>query len=332
VKDLNQLINNKITLSNDQEYALIIGATPSQGARSPKLWNKVYKLKKKNIRMYPADVSEIKLKNLVKFLKTQKNFIGGSITAPYKVLIMKYLDKIDNSAKKIGSINTIVKKKNTFTGFNTDYHGASQALKKYKNKKRILVLGCGGASKAVILALNIKFKDSNFFYFNKTYSKVKLFLKKISKKKNYHIFKKLDDLLNLKKIDLIVNTTSVGFNSWINKNKSYYNLKIFSPITNLNNLKKIQKPNLKIFALKNRKIIAKDNSNLGIFFKNNPNSDIFDIIYNPLNTKIMKFGYLSRKKIYNGLEMNLVQAVKAFMIVNKVNNFNLIKQLMTSNG
>ena len=114
MKDLNQLINNKITLSNDQEYALIIGATPSQGARSPKLWNKVYKLKKKNIRMYPADVSEIKLKNLVKFLKTQKNFIGGSITAPYKVLIMKYLDKIDNSAKKIGSINTIVKKKKYF--------------------------------------------------------------------------------------------------------------------------------------------------------------------------------------------------------------------------
>ena len=47
MKDLNQLINNKITLSNDQEYALIIGATPSQGARSPKLWNKVYKSQKK---------------------------------------------------------------------------------------------------------------------------------------------------------------------------------------------------------------------------------------------------------------------------------------------
>ena len=47
MKDLNQLINNKITLSNDQEYALIIGTTPSQGARSPKLWNKVYKSKKK---------------------------------------------------------------------------------------------------------------------------------------------------------------------------------------------------------------------------------------------------------------------------------------------
>ena len=136
MKNINSYIKNTVNIKKNLNYVLIIGLTPSKGARSPKLWNKVYKKNKSQIRMYPADVEKKKLKNFVKFLKKEKSFLGGSITAPYKVDMLKYLDIISSDAKKIGSINTIVKRNQKLIGFNTDYFGALSTLKKIKYKKK----------------------------------------------------------------------------------------------------------------------------------------------------------------------------------------------------
>jgi shikimate 5-dehydrogenase len=46
----------------------------------------------------------------------------------------------------------------------------------------------------------------------------------------------------------------------------------------------------------------------------------------------MKFSYQRKNNVYNGLQMNLIQAVKGFMLTNKTNNFNLVKKAMISNG
>ena len=59
--------------------------------------------------MYPFDVYENNLKKLIVYLKKTK-FVGGSVTAPYKEKIIKYLDNISYESKIIGSINTIIKK------------------------------------------------------------------------------------------------------------------------------------------------------------------------------------------------------------------------------
>ena len=109
--NLSQYLENKLKIKQIAKYALILGASPSKGARSPKLWNRVYKAQKSKIKMYPADVNQKNLKHLVSYLKKDDLFIGGSITIPYKISIMKYLDGIDNKARKIGSINTILKKR-----------------------------------------------------------------------------------------------------------------------------------------------------------------------------------------------------------------------------
>ena len=167
MKNFTNLINNKVSLNEKNFYTLIIGLNPSQGARSPRLWNKVYKKKKSNCRMYPADVSLKNLRNFVNFLKNDEKFLGGSVTAPYKIEIMKYLDEIDFNAKKIGSINTIVKKGSKIKGYNTDYYGAFETLKKIRSNKDILVIGAGGASKAVIIASVDKFKKVIFFFLNR---------------------------------------------------------------------------------------------------------------------------------------------------------------------
>lgn len=326
MSELNNYINNEI-LKKNSSYTLILGLTPSQGARSPKLWNKVYKKTNSQCRMYPADVSNKNLKNLIRFLKIDKKFKGGSITAPYKEEIMKYLDIIDSDAKKIGSVNTIVKKKNKLVGFNTDYFGALTTIKKINYKKNILIFGAGGASKAVILALCKRFKRSNYFFYNRNSKKFN-FLKKFPYIKKIKILKNLSQISMIKDIDLIVNTSSVGSDSWIKKNNGSFNLKFFSPLTKIKNLTLNKNKDLRSFRKKNLKLILEDTNNLKVFFQKNNKIDIFDIIYQPKNTRLLKFAKINGNKIYNGLEMNLIQAVKGFMLVNKLNNFNNIKKKM----
>ena len=65
MKNINRFITNKINIKKNLNYSLIIGLTPSKGARSPTLWNKVNKKNKSRIRMYPAHVEKKKLKNFI---------------------------------------------------------------------------------------------------------------------------------------------------------------------------------------------------------------------------------------------------------------------------
>ncbi len=96
--------------------------------------------------------------------KHQQTLKGMNVTIPYKLAIFPFLDKIDKKAKKIGAVNTIkITKKGKLKGFNTDYYGFKKSLKPLlkKHHKKALVLGTGGASKAVAFALkklDIKFK------------------------------------------------------------------------------------------------------------------------------------------------------------------------------
>lgn len=80
-----------------------------------------------------------------------------NVTIPYKKTVMPFLDYISDTAKKIGSVNTIVKKADKLYGFNTDYYGFSYMVKKsgieIENKK-VLVLGSGGASLTVKAVLS----------------------------------------------------------------------------------------------------------------------------------------------------------------------------------
>ena len=62
-KVLNNIIENEVRVSNLDFYTVIIGTNPSKGARSPKLWNRVYNLEEKKIRMVPLDVREENVEN-----------------------------------------------------------------------------------------------------------------------------------------------------------------------------------------------------------------------------------------------------------------------------
>jgi shikimate dehydrogenase len=77
---------------------------------------------------------------------------GLNVTIPYKEEIIPYLDKLDKEAKKIGAVNTVkFRKDGKLIGYNTDHYGFAKALANYFpiKEKTALILGTGGASKAV---------------------------------------------------------------------------------------------------------------------------------------------------------------------------------------
>lgn len=96
------------------------------------------------------------IEEFTELITNTKGLIGLNVTLPYKECIIPLLDKIDKKAKKIGAVNCITISKNKITkGYNTDYYGFKKSLEPLlkKHHKRALILGTGGASKAVAFAL-----------------------------------------------------------------------------------------------------------------------------------------------------------------------------------
>lgn len=86
----------------------------------------------------------------------EEDFLGFNVTIPYKESIQKYIKEIDAVAQEVGAINTIkVTEENTLVGFNTDVYGFENSLKPLlkKHHQKALILGTGGASKAIAYVL-----------------------------------------------------------------------------------------------------------------------------------------------------------------------------------
>jgi len=105
-----------------------------------------------DLTYHNCDIDSIN--EVVNFLN-DKQFLGFNVTIPYKEQIIPYLDQLDVHAQAIGAVNTIKKFNDTYIGYNTDWIGFTQTLHPYLPLKqsKALVLGTGGASKAVIYAL-----------------------------------------------------------------------------------------------------------------------------------------------------------------------------------
>ena len=98
---------------------------------------------------YEYELKEIAPENLHTFMKT-KDFKAFNVTIPYKQTIIEYLDYVDDLAKEIGAVNTVVNRCGKLYGYNTDYFGLKALIERngieIKGKK-VLILGSGGTSK-----------------------------------------------------------------------------------------------------------------------------------------------------------------------------------------
>ncbi|GAA4818696.1 shikimate dehydrogenase [Litoribaculum gwangyangense] len=100
------------------------------------------------------DIDNIDL--FTSIVKNTKDLKGLNVTIPYKEAVMPFLDKINKKAKEIGAVNTIkITKKGNLVGYNTDCYGFKKSLKPFlkPHHKKALILGTGGASKAIAYSL-----------------------------------------------------------------------------------------------------------------------------------------------------------------------------------
>lgn len=84
------------------------------------------------------------------------DLVGINVTVPHKEGVIKYLDRLDASAIKVGAANVIKKENNKLVGYNSDYMAFRQSLKKWigNYQGEALILGTGGSSKAIQAGLD----------------------------------------------------------------------------------------------------------------------------------------------------------------------------------
>ena len=189
-----------------------------------------------------------------------KSISGLNVTIPYKESIIPYLDVLDNEAEAIGAVNTIKIVNGKLIGCNTDHYGFKSSLLPHLNPthKKALILGTGGASKAVAFALDSLEIEVYF----------------VSRNPKNEQTLAYDDLRikDIQEHTIIVNSTPLG---------THPNIDEYPPIP-YNGIGK--------------------------------NHLLYDLIYNPSETKFLNLGKKANAKVLNGLEMLRLQAEKSWEI------------------
>lgn len=186
----------------------------------------------------------------------KREFNAINVTIPYKKDVIPYLDHIDEHAKKIGAVNTIVNLDHQLIGYNTDFHGFDYMVKHHNvnlANKKVIVLGNGGAAKAIIAVLQYHHVREIVIV------KRSISAQTITYETMYHHH--LD-------ADVIINTSPVGM--YPNNDESPLDLMKFHNL-----------------------------------------QSVFDIVYNPLKTRLILQAEKLHIQAIGGLEMLIAQAVYA---------------------
>jgi len=135
------------------QFCGVIG-NPVGHSLSPAIHNAAFRKLGLNVVYLAWQVEAIG--DAIKGLHALGNFRGASVTIPHKVAAIPFLDHVEATAQRIGAINTIVAEKGKLTGYNTDATGALRALREggvELRGRRIVILGSGGAARAIVFAL-----------------------------------------------------------------------------------------------------------------------------------------------------------------------------------
>ncbi len=215
----------------------------------------------KNMSYENFDIENIDL--FPSIIKNTKGLKGLNVTIPYKEQVIPFLDKVNKKAKAIGAVNTIrITKTGKLVGYNTDCYGFKKTLKPFikSHHKKALILGTGGASKAIAYTLD----EMGITY--------------------QYVSRKLSD--------------GVGFSYETLTEDDISDNQIIINATPLGTFPNIEDcPNIPYHAINEKHIL-------------------FDLIYNPEETKFLKLGNKNRATTINGFLMLEFQAEKAWSIWN----------------
>lgn len=262
--------------NHDTKIIGIIGH-PIRHTYSPFMHNISFELLNLNYVYLPFDVPLNTLKLSVKGM-VALGIKGFNVTVPLKEHILQFVRNVSEEAGIIGAVNTIVNDNGILSGYNTDVNGVLETLLPYKdeiNGMDVSILGCGGAARAVIYTLIRHFKPRTINIINRTEQKAESL-------KEYF-------------------TTKMHFNA-------FRSFELFPPDL--------------IGVMRDSKLIINSTS-VGM----HPNVDdaifdmpaaftkgqvVFDLVYNPIKTKLLKMASAEGATAIDGLTMLVHQGAKAF--------------------
>jgi shikimate dehydrogenase len=264
--------NRHVTSGRSEVYGII--GDPIDHSMSPAIQNAAFQSTRIDAVYVPFCVKKSDLESAIEGMRAL-GIKGFNVTAPHKVEVRRYLDKLDRSADEIGSVNTVANRDKSLCGYNTDGIGALRALEEVGaqlNNRSILLFGAGGASRA--LAYTFASSARTIRIVNRTLLKARQLQRRLQKRFKLEVAVAGLAGASIKRFveeaDIIVNASSMGQNGR------------FDPPVQRNWLRHGQ------FVL--------------------------DIVYSPTQTKLLKIAQAAGATAVNGLRMLVNQGACSFEI------------------
>lgn len=196
-------------VSRKLEVCAVIG-DPVEQSQSPAIHSKAMAIQDRlHDRTFVAcKVSAESLTVFMERFRSNDYWRGLAVTIPHKVAIVAMCDRIDDTAEKIGAVNTVVKRDGASVGFNTDWQGILRPVQKRIACEGVkaLVLGAGGTARAAIFALCSS--GAEVAVANRTGEKAAKLAEEFGVS-----WVPLEDLKDIKSYQIVIQTTSVGMGS-----------------------------------------------------------------------------------------------------------------------
>ncbi len=245
-----------MNISPKTKLTAIIG-NPVEHSLSPTLHNAIYK--EENVDAVMLAFGNPDVVSLVAAIRALPIHLAA-VTMPHKQTIMPLLDAIDDTARDIGAVNTVVNRGGTLTGYNTDVAGVAGALAGVTLKaKNVLLIGAGGAARTV--AYFVGRAGANVFCHNRDREQAEAL------RASFGVTIIGEDALTATPFDVIVNATPIGMSPHVDA----------MPVP--------------------EGIIKKD-------------AAVFDLVYSPLETKLLKTARAQGARAISGLTMFLAQGLE----------------------
>lgn len=253
---------------------------PVEHTLSPMIHNTLAKLSGHNLVYVPFPVEPGSLDKAIAGAGAL-NLLGLNVTVPYKSEVIRSLREIDDLARNIGAVNTLVKTDDGYKGYNTDMEGLYRAMTSEGVKiagERIVLLGAGGAARAVAYLCAVKGADK-VYMLNRTLSKAESVAEEVNRAMGREAIIPMitEDYVKLPAGKyLAIQGTSVGL-----------------------------APHMEDVVIADEAFYDKIHTG-------------FDLIYNPWETKFMRLVSSHGGKAYNGLKMLMYQGIIAYELWNQV--------------
>ncbi len=208
-----------MSINGKTRVCAIIG-DPVEHSLSPVMHNAAFQKLGLNLVYVAFKVTKDGLKDAISGARSL-GLRGLNVTMPHKNAVIYYLDEVDSTAKTIGAVNTILNNQEKLVGYNTDGKGAMIALQENgisTEEKKMLLLGAGGAAKAI--AFQAAQEVEELVIVNRTSEKAEQLAKMLGKNFGNKVNgRKLSDEVlkqELETTDILVNATSVGMHPSVN--------------------------------------------------------------------------------------------------------------------